>query len=101
MDAEILRQFAALGVGATRLPAAPAQAPRVEVWPEAWPTLRLFLAVDTQWRVVGGWGGVARLGLDYGAVAQVADDLKFGPVRWDDLKVMEVEALRICSGGVT
>lgn len=38
------------------------------VWPEHWPALQLFLAVQTQWRVALGMGGAHYQGLDYAAV---------------------------------
>ncbi|MFK3941855.1 DUF1799 domain-containing protein [Pseudomonas monteilii] len=67
----------------------------VEVWPDAWPALRLFEALGTQWRT--GQGGAS--GLDYTAVPATASML--GIKRRDlidifpDLRVFEVEALTI------
>jgi hypothetical protein len=40
-----------------------------DVWPDNWPTLQLFLTLQTQWRLlVGGAGGASFIGLDYSAV---------------------------------
>nr|WP_258197844.1 DUF1799 domain-containing protein [Pseudomonas capeferrum] len=67
----------------------------VEVWPDAWPALRLFEALGTQWRLGQG----TPTGLDYTAVPLVASMLGIG--RHDlsdifpDLRVMEVEALAV------
>ena len=36
--------------------------------PDCWPALELFLALQGQWRVVAGFGGVFYQGLDYPAV---------------------------------
>lgn len=38
------------------------------VWPENWDALELFLACDTQWRVVQGMGASRVLGFDYQGV---------------------------------
>lgn len=41
----------------------------VDVWPEHWHAVQLFLAMGTQWRIaVGPMGQVLRLGLDYAAL---------------------------------
>lgn len=37
---------------------------RCEVWPENWATVKAFLALETQWRVVAG----RAIGLDYAAI---------------------------------
>jgi hypothetical protein len=39
-----------------------------EVLPDCWSALELFLALQGQWRVVAGFGGVFYQGLDYPAV---------------------------------
>lgn len=41
------------------------------VWPDNWPTVQLFLALQTQWRVALGMGQAVWMGLDY-AAAQAA-----------------------------
>jgi len=43
------------------------QAKDYEVLPEAWPAVRMFIKVQTQWRADSG----AVIGLDYGAVRWV------------------------------
>ncbi|MBD1554713.1 DUF1799 domain-containing protein [Pseudomonas sp. C2L11] len=66
-----------------------------EVWPDAWPAFCAFEAMSTQWRV--GMGGA--VGLDYNALPVV---LELAGIRkrdrsavFDDLRVMEAEALAV------
>jgi hypothetical protein len=83
-------QLGALGLSLADVPEE-----EVEVWPDAWPALRLFEALGTQWRT--GQGGAS--GLDYAAVPATAAML--GIKRRDlvdifpDLRVFEVEALAV------
>ena len=51
-----------------------------DVLPEAWPAVRVFLKVQTQWRADSG----AVIGLDYGAVRWVIELLQLG----DPLEVL-------------
>ena len=66
------------------------------VWPENWPVIRLFTAVQTQWRT-SGMGGAT--GLDYPAVFATMDRLLRGETQerkdalFADLQVMERAAL--------
>jgi hypothetical protein len=53
--------------------AQPAAAEAVEVMPENWGAMRVFLGMETQWRRAG-MAGVA-VGLDYGALPVVAGAL--------------------------
>lgn len=55
--------------------------PVVEVWPENWPAVDLFVRVGTQWRV--GMGGAS--GLDYNVVWRMIDRLRLGAEQEDDL----------------
>lgn len=48
-----------------------AQVEVYEVWPENWPILELFLALNTQWRFAGMEG--QRVGLEYSAIPVVMD----------------------------
>lgn len=93
------RQFAALGVPAAHLPPPVPPPADLEILPQAWPTVRLFLAAQTQWRTASGWGGIAYVGLSYSDVREIAGDLDLKPVRWADLQVMEIEARHILNGG--
>jgi len=72
---------------------AEARARPVAVWPENWPALRLFLAVQTQWRIAGMAG--VPIGLDYAALPVAARALRLrldaGLLR--RLQVIEAEAL--------
>lgn len=72
------------------------------VWDSNWETVRLWLELETQWRVVAGFSGLVWLGLDHVA-AHHALDRRFGRRRADrgraaalfeDLRVMEKEALK-------
>lgn len=64
-----------------------------EVWPDCWPAVRVFIAMDTQWR--SGMGGPT--GLDYAALPEVWRRLKVPPSERDDLfadlQVLERAAL--------
>ncbi|MBX9702389.1 MAG: DUF1799 domain-containing protein [Acetobacteraceae bacterium] len=65
----------------------------VEVWPENWSAVRVFVAMDTQWRRAGMTG--IPCGLDYAAIPPVAGML--GVAADADLlarlQVLEAEAL--------
>ncbi len=83
--------LAAFGIAPDAMPKA--EKPLVEVWPEHEAALRLFLAMQTQWRV--GMGGP--VGLDYGVLTLVAESIGIKPkdVRknFADLQGIEREAL--------
>jgi hypothetical protein len=70
----------------------PPQDRSYRVWRENWPSLELFLACSTQWRT--GPNGV--VGLDYLAVQTVMGwmGIEGGPSLFQDLRVMEGEALK-------
>lgn len=62
------------------------------ILPDAWPAVRLFIALGTQWR----WGPEGRpVGLDYGAIRPAAElsGITPTPELFDDLRVMEAAAL--------
>jgi hypothetical protein len=93
---------AALYSGATQAPRGNAfdisglSKPRdVEVWPENWPSFNLFAKVGTQWRA----GMAGATGLDYCALYPLLDKATKDDAEWwqlfDDIQVMEVEALSI------
>ncbi|MFZ9654547.1 MAG: DUF1799 domain-containing protein [Limnohabitans sp.] len=65
-----------------------------EVWEENWPTVEMFLRIQTQWRVAGGMGA-AYVGLDYQAVAWMFSLYNVEQPRQmlEDLQVMEAAAL--------
>lgn len=69
------------------------RAPPVEIWACHWKTLRLFVALGTQWRT--GMSGPT--GLDYAAlpVAARGTGIKLTPSRFEDLRVLESEVLKI------
>lgn len=53
----------------------------IEVWPENWPAVDLFISMGTQWRI--GMGGAT--GMDYGALYPQLDRLTDTPEQYDDL----------------
>jgi len=53
----------------------------IEVWPENWPAVDLFISMGTQWRI----GMEGRTGLDYGALYPQLDRLTDTPEQYDDL----------------
>ncbi|MFG0323714.1 DUF1799 domain-containing protein [Pseudomonas sp. zjy_15] len=67
----------------------------VEVWPDAWPAFCLFEALGTQWRL--GPGGPS--GLDYAAIPGTAKMIGLTSRElsetFDDVRVMESEALTV------
>lgn len=64
-----------------------------EIWRKNGKTLRLFLALGTQWRRAGQLG--RRIGLDYAVIPAVAalEGIAVTPARWLDLRRMESAAL--------
>lgn len=56
-----------------------------------------FLACENQWRVVAGFGFVARLGLEWPAVDVLINRRGLGDREFEDLVVMEAAALNIFS----
>lgn len=65
----------------------------VEVWPENWQTVDLFIAIATQWRIAMG----GPTGLDYNVLFRMIDNLGLPSNDWkvafDDIRVMESAAL--------
>lgn len=82
-------------LGALGLSLADIEQEEVKVWPDAWPALRLFEAMGTQWRV----GQAGPSGLDYTAIPATAAMLAITrrnlPDIFPDLRIMEVEALAV------
>lgn len=67
---------------------------------EIWPTVILFLSLQTQWRLVAGFGSASYCGLDYGAAAVLMQhDPACQGANWSDLRIMEAEALPILNAG--
>lgn len=67
--------------------------PEVDVWPENWPPLQLFIRLSTQWRT--GPGGP--VGLDYNVLFHEMDRQSLEPDAYDDMqaqiRVIELAAL--------
>lgn len=64
-----------------------------EVWPENWPAVQVFCAMQTQWRI--GMGPPT--GLDYSALPSVMDllEIEDRSEAFRGMRVMEIEALEI------
>lgn len=73
----------------------------VEVWPQHWHAVRVFMAMGSQWRVVAGFGGARTLGMDYGALPPVLDEHRRSrhrqPMRrlMPQLRTLEAAALEV------
>jgi hypothetical protein len=71
------------------------EADSFEIWPENEESISLFSSVSTQWRI--GMGGPT--GLDYNALFARMDRLKFDDQTYErlfqDIRVIESEALTI------
>lgn len=70
----------------------------IEVWPENWPVIDLFIQLGTQWRV----GMCGPTGLVYEAVYGLLDRKGLEGDDWlrmfDDLRILEREALNAMRG---
>jgi hypothetical protein len=66
-----------------------------EIWKENWPSLRVWLAVETQWRIVIAGSSMIWLGLDYSAVDVVLRRHKAEDTVFEDLQDMEQAALAV------
>lgn len=68
-----------------------------QVWPENWPAVQVFAALQTQWAVAGMGNTV--IGLRYEALPTVFDLLRVKrrqrPELFDALRVMESAALEV------
>lgn len=72
----------------------------VEVWPENWAALSLFVRLQTQWSWAVGMGGGQRMGLKYEAVYPLIDRAAGGSQEvwealFDDIQAMEKAVLAI------
>lgn len=90
--------FAKLGIKANMQALFIEQVESVQVvFPENWLPLTVFLAVQTQWRVVSGAAGAAYTGLDYVALKAAMDLMLVNeterPDVFEDVRIMEVEWL--------
>lgn len=89
------QDIAALGMPAGMLDCVSVEPDVVHVWPEHWQALGLFDALSTQWRI--GYSGAT--GLDYGAICAVFDLVGVPDTdraeRFEELRIMEGEALKV------
>ncbi|WP_275895179.1 DUF1799 domain-containing protein [Thermomonas haemolytica] len=76
--------------------APPDPEPEIELWPECMPSVEVFLACATQWRLDAAGNP---LGMDYPALEAVMRMLGTADVRqtFADVQVMEAEVLRVFS----
>lgn len=80
-----------------RAPGDDEEADLVSLWAWHLPALQLFDAMRTQWRTAAGMGGLVFLGLDYGALSLVKQELELpasDPELFKQLQAMERAALR-------
>ena len=94
VDEEISDQFAQLGAIVATEERAAAQ-DSVEVWQINWDAFCLFLDCETQWRTAGTMAGVIWTGLDYAAVDVVMRRTAPGSATFEDLRILETEALDV------
>ena len=70
-----------------------------ELWPENLEAFALFTSLETQWRVVAGFGATAWLGIDYAAAEAVMRMRRVKPAAraelFGDLRAMELAVLPI------
>lgn len=85
--------FAALGVRVAAPETQDQDDGKIRVFAENWPSLMAFIDCGTQWRTHATPAGLLYLGLDYAAVVAVLGFQKLGREVFDDLRVMELEAL--------
>lgn len=82
-----------------KIKTSPATAEEVlEIMPNCWESLMVFLNCQTQWRFEIGMAGLVWGGLVYRDVREVLDDMKASAHVFGDIRVMEAEALRILNG---
>ena len=89
--------LAAMGASVEAIKKAAQAADEFAIWPENWQPLRVFLAMQTQWRV----GVAGPTGLDYSAMPAVCQMLGIGNKAqrraFPAVQVMEAEALKVFS----
>lgn len=94
-----LRQFGVsqAAIDETRRAPGDDEAELPSLWAWHLPALQLFDAMRTQWRTAAGIGGLVFLGLDYGALGVVKQELGLPPADaelFKQLQAMERAALR-------
>lgn len=66
-----------------------------DVWKENWQSVMIFLACETQWRCVSGLAGLIWIGMDYSALDIVMRRRGAADHIFDDVQLMEQEALKV------
>lgn len=66
-----------------------------ELWDINWQSFDAFLACETQWRFLAGFGAVACLGLDWPAVDVLLRRRGLDDEAFEDLRVMENAAVEV------
>ena len=89
-QANRLKQAEALGIDPATLPRPEALRRDVNVWPEHWQALEMFLTVQTQWRS----GGAGVIGLDYKVILELCGVHQVTDTKQllRDVQVMELHA---------
>ena len=88
------QDFAAFGFAVEDADMPEPEAP-FEIWSDCWISFTTFLRCETQWRIASGMSGFIWLGLDYTAVDVVLRRYKVDEAVFDDLRLMEAEALEV------
>lgn len=68
-----------------------------EIWDINRPSFEAFVDCETQWRFAAGFGFCVRLGLDWSAVDILLRRRGLGDDQFEDLRMMEAEALEAYS----
>lgn len=98
LDDDDMAAFAALGVTVVAAEGDEAEVVEIdptEVWSTNWEAFLVFVALATQWRVVGVGTAIVRLGLDYAEADRMIARAGADPDVFWDLQVMEGTALPI------
>ncbi|TCP88915.1 uncharacterized protein DUF1799 [Rhizobium sp. PP-CC-2G-626] len=96
VDEDIAEQFDEMGAGTEGLEIEDQDAVGFEVWTLSEDSWRAWMACQTQWSATGaGLAGLTYLGLDYAGVDVVLRRLRFDDAVFDDLMIMETEALDV------
>lgn len=97
-DDQVIADFAEMGV-TVETENVPHDGGEFSVYPTAWDSICAFLACETQWRVAAGLAGLVWIGLDYAGADVVLRRRRSSDDTFEDLQLMEAEALSILNGG--
>ncbi|WP_440411153.1 DUF1799 domain-containing protein [Neorhizobium petrolearium] len=95
VDEDVATDFAAMGFSVAAEDIKEEEDGAFEVWSRNMESLRAFLAIETQWRAIATMAGVLWTGLDYTAVDMVLHRFHSPDYVFDDVRLMESEALAV------